>query len=196
MANLLFSVPAFHAAYMQEFTSTDKLLTTMYHMHATKDYFFALDGHAMLVCDAITWHADKYGNCLSFRYTPEIIKALRSKKAKSLDVYYDKDRKRTEFVVEGVGQFPADEKSCTTNTGLIFNHIFPPDIKAFLARMNPKIGENSFPSLLLNPKTLGAIVKIGKVFQLDYGKTVTDPMLVTWHDVLGLRGFIMPYEKA
>ena len=196
MANLLFSVPAFHAAYMQEFCSTDKLLTTMHHIHATKDYLFALDGHTMLVSEAITWHVDTYGDCLSFRYTAEIIKALRSKKAKSLEVYYDPDRMRTEFVVEGVGQFPADERSCTTNTGLLFTHIFPPDIKSFLRGMTPEIGVYSHPSSMINPKNLGALAKMGKVFQIDYGKKPNEPWLITWPDVSGLRAFVMPYEKV
>lgn len=194
MANLLFSVPAFHAAYMQEFAINEKTMPAMYNIHVTPDYMFALDGHTMLVSESVVWHADNYGNCLSFRYTPEIIKALRSKKAKSLEVYYDPDRKRTMFVVEGVGQFPADDASCDTSSGLLFTHIFPPDIKSFLARNIPKIGENSFPSLMLNPKTIGALVKMGKVFQLDYGKKALDPLLVTWPDLLGLSAFIMPYE--
>lgn len=193
MANLLFSVPAFHAAYMQDFASTDKLLPAMYHVHATKDYMFALDGHVMLVSEAITWHAEIYGACLSFRYTPEIIKALRSKKAKGLEVYYDSDRKRTEFVVENVGQFPADEKSCDTSTGLIFTHIVPPNIKDFLTNKLPEVGAYCHPSVKFNPKNMAALVKMGKVFQLDYGKKANDPMLVTWPAILSLSAFIMPY---
>ncbi|NCD17734.1 MAG: hypothetical protein EOL91_10585 [Actinobacteria bacterium] len=195
MSNLLFYVPAFHAAYMQEFALNDKTVPEMYNLHVTPDYMFALDGHAMLVCDAIAWQADNYGPCLSFRYTPEIIKALRSKKAKSLEVYYDPDHKRTVFVVDGVGQFSADDASCGTSSGLLSTKVIPPNIKDFLINMLPEVGAYCHPSAKFNPKNMAALVKMGKTFQIDFGKAPSDPMLVTWPDTPGLRAFIMPFVE-
>lgn len=195
MANLLFSIPTFHAAYMQEFTSTDKTIPAFYYMHVTPDHLFALDGHTMLVSDAIAWQADQYGSCFSFRYTAEILKALRNKKAKSLDVYYDLERKRTLFAVDGVGEFSADDASCDTSNGLLSTRVIPPNIKDFLGNMLPEVGAYCHPSARFNPKNMAALVKIGKTFQLDFGKTASDPMLVTWPDLPGLRAFVMPFVE-
>ncbi|NCU38996.1 hypothetical protein EOL96_08235 [Candidatus Saccharibacteria bacterium] len=195
MANLLFSVPAFHAAYMQEFALNDKTMPAMHNIHATPDYMFALDGHTMLVSESVAWHADTYGASFSFRYTAEIVKALRNKKATSLEVYYDPDRKRTDFVVDGVGQFPADDASCDTSSGLLSTSIIPPNIKDFLSNMLPEVGAYCHPSAKLNPKNMAALVKMGKTFQIDFGKAPSDPMLVTWPDTPGLRAFVMPFVE-